>query len=390
MATVKKRKWVTAKGERREAWRIRYVDQHGQTRTRQFDLKRDADAFRVKAEGEVAAGIHTPDSTSSTVGQAADIWLAAAETNGCDRGTLKTYGEIVRCHIGPLIGAEKLSRLTSPKVVAFRDALVETRSHAMASKAVRHLSMILAEAMRRGLVAQNVAGSVTVRRPRQEKQGIARRAEIPPIEHLRALLAAADGMGNEDPRTPVLLRVVMLAGLRSSEIRGFPWTGADLGAPSLSVTQRADRWNTIGPPKSAAGGRSIPIGPGLALALKAWKLRCPPSTLGLMFPNARGGVIDQKGMIAMFLKVQVAAGLAIDTGKRDAEGNIVWKPRYGLHDLRHAAASAWISQGVDLKRLQVWMGHQNIQLTLDVYGHLVVDARKDAELAGGAEAMLIA
>ena len=36
MATIKRRAWRTSKGERKEAWRVRYVDQYGETRTRQF------------------------------------------------------------------------------------------------------------------------------------------------------------------------------------------------------------------------------------------------------------------------------------------------------------------------------------------------------------------
>jgi hypothetical protein len=104
MATVKKRAWVTPRGERREAWRVRYVDQHGATRTRQFDLRRDADAFRIKAEGEVSAGVHTADRGSLTVAQAADLWIAKAELKGRDRGTLKSYRELRDRHINPLLG----------------------------------------------------------------------------------------------------------------------------------------------------------------------------------------------------------------------------------------------------------------------------------------------
>lgn len=386
MATVRKRTWETPTGERREAWRVRYVDQHGKTRTRQFHLKRDADAFRVKAEGEVATGVHTADSTSATVAEAASIWITNAEGAGLDRGTLKSYREMAELHIKPLLGSERLSRLSAPKVVTFADAMIATRSIAMASKAVRALSMILNEAQRRGLVAQNVARGVTVKRSARDK----RRAIIPPKEHLRGLLDAADRMGNADPRLPVLVRVVMLTGLRSSEVRALSWDAINLKTPALSVTQRADRWNHIGSPKSGAGHRSIPIGPALVKMLKAWKLRCEPSDLNLVFPNQRNGVLDQKGIIGMFLALQVAAGLAIDTGKVDAAGETIWKPRYGLHSLRHAAASAWIKQGIDLKRLQVWIGHATIQLTIDTYGHLITDEQADAALAGGAESALLA
>jgi integrase len=390
MATVKKRTWITPSGEKREAFRVSYTDRNGHRQRKQFPLKRDAESYRIKVEGELAQGIHTPDAKSGTVGQAADTWIAACEANGCDLTTLKTYREIVNRHIRPHLGGEKLSRLSAPAVVEFRDALMATRSHAMASKAVRHLSMILAEAMRRGLVAQNVARAVKVKRPRGEKrQRLAKRAEIPPIEHIRLMLDAADRLGNEDPRLPVVLRVVMLAGLRASEVRGFPWSNANLKAPDLTVTQRADRWNNIGPPKSDAGHRSIPIGPSLATALKAWKLRCPPSEMGLMFPNSRKGVIDQKGFIGLLLKVQVAAGIAIDTGRVDAKGNTIWKPRWDWHHLRHVAASNWLKDRIDMKRLQTWIGHENIQLTIDVYGHLIVDAKEDAALAAGAEAALL-
>ncbi|MEO6092334.1 MAG: site-specific integrase [Novosphingobium sp.] len=385
MATVKRRAWKTAKGERKEAWRVRYVDQHDATRTRQFDLRRDAEAFRIKAEGEVAAGVHTADSGSITVAQAANLWISKAELGNRDRGTLKAYRELRDLHIVPLLGKEKLSRLTTPDVVTFRDVLLETRSPAMTRKAVRGLSMILNVAMERGKVAQNVAAAVKVERSARDRKRIV----IPPKEHLRALLAAADEIASDDPQLPILLRVAMFTGLRSSELRGLTWLDIDLADLKLTVSQRADRWNDIGAPKSDAGSRTVPLGPALASELKKWKLRCPPTQARLVFPNQRGRPMSQHRIIERFLAVQKAAGLAVDTG-RDARGQTAWKARYGLHSLRHAAASAWIKQGIDLKRLQVWIGHATIALTLDTYGHLITDALADAALAGGAEAAVLA
>jgi integrase len=406
MATVAKRVWTDSKGRRKEAWRISYVDAKGTRRHVQRRTKKDADAYALTVEIEKRHGIHVPDADSITIKDAADIWLGTAEANGCDRGTIKSYREIVNGHILPLLGAKKLTRLTAPEVVAFKDALLATRSRAMAAKTVRHLTMILGEALRRGFVGQNVARGITVKRPRQDgkRQRLARHAAIPPKEHLRRLLDAADRLGDEDPRLPVLVPVVMLAGLRASELRGLAWSNVNLEmSPSLTVIQRADRWSDIGPPKSDAGYRTIPIGPALARRLKAWKLRCPPSPLNLVFPAARRdrrwfsdraelgyGPIKQGAFSDLFLKVQIEAGLAIDTGRTDAKGQTVCRPRYGWHDLRHVAASNWLNDGIDLKRLQTWIGHENIQLTIDVYGHLMADAKKDAALAAGAESALLA
>jgi integrase len=406
MATVTKRVWTDSKGRRKEAWRISYADARGERRHVQRRTKKDADAYALTVEIEKRQGVHIPDADSLTVKDAVHIWIGNAEADGCDRGTLKSYREIANKHITPLLGAKKLTRLSGPEVVAFKDALLKTRSRAMTAKAVRHLSMILGEAVRRGLVGQNVARGITVKRPRQDgkRQRLAKRAEIPPIAHLKLLIEAAERLAADDPRLPIMLLVVMLAGLRASELRGFAWPGANLGvSASLTVSQRADRWNDIGPPKSDAGYRTIPIGPMLVRSLRAWKLRCPPSPLNLMFPATRRdrrwssdraelgfGPIKQGTLSNLFLKVQIEARLAFDTGRVDTKGQTIWKPRYGWHDLRHVAASNWLNDGIDLKRLQIWIGHENIQLTIDVYGHLMADAKKDAALAAGAEAALFA
>ena len=407
MATVAKRVWTDSKGRKHEAWRVGYTDKCGKRRFVQKGTKREAEAYRIKVEGELVRGTHTADAASITVGDACKLWLSAAEEGGCSRSTLKTYGEIVNGHVVPFVGSTKLSRLDAPAVVDFRNELIAAgRSQSMVRKAVRHLSMVLNEAVSLGLVAQNVAQGVRVRHRRVQgtrRKALAKRAEIPSQEHLRAMLEAADRLGNEDPRLPVMLRVVMGAGLRASELRAFSWDNSDLSAKSLTVDRSADRWNEIGAPKSDAGYRTIPIGPMLATSLKAWKLQCPPSPGNLMFPNrprgrqwrssvgqTSGGPIKQHTMAALLLKVQVAAGIAIDSGERTPTGLPVWKLRYDWHHLRHVAASNWLAQGVDLKRLQVWIGHENIQLTIDVYGHLMADERRDATLAAGAEAALLA
>jgi integrase len=42
-----------------------------------------------------------------------------------------------------------------------------------------------------------------------------------------------------------------------------------------------------------------------------------------------------------------------------------------LHEARHTAASYLIAAGVNLKAVSVFMGHSNISITLDRYGHLL-------------------
>ena len=45
--------------------------------------------------------------------------------------------------------------------------------------------------------------------------------------------------------------------------------------------------------------------------------------------------------------------------------------------VRHSCASILLNEGFTLKDVQVYMGHADISMTADIYGHLDV-ARKDA------------
>ena len=52
-------------------------------------------------------------------------------------------------------------------------------------------------------------------------------------------------------------------------------------------------------------------------------------------------------------------------------------PPIRFHELRHSCASILLNEGFTLKDVQVYMGHADISMTADIYGHLDV-ARKDA------------
>lgn len=382
---IRRREWINPKGETKIKWMVDYRDSLGHRRFKNFDRKKDAEAWLVSAAWQSQQGTHTADSQSITVAQAADLWIAKAKADDRERSTLKQYQELASLHIVPLIGHHKLSRLTRPMVEIYRDELSATRSKAMTQKAVRALSSLLSEAQRRGLVAQNVARGVKVERKGRDKGKI----EIPSRDELRALLNAADAK-----QKPFIMTAIM-TGLRSSELRGLRWQDIDFDAALISVNQRADQWGVIGPPKSHAGYRTIPVPAALIAILKEWKLASRPNALDLAFPSAAGTPLLHQNMIRrLFNPLQVKAGLArphLDSKgvqKVDEDGQPMMTGKYGLHALRHAAASGWIAQKIDLKRLQSWIGHSSIQITLDTYGHLIEDKEQDAAIAEAAQSYL--
>lgn len=51
-------------------------------------------------------------------------------------------------------------------------------------------------------------------------------------------------------------------------------------------------------------------------------------------------------------------------------------PHIRFHDLRHTCASLLIDSGYQLKDIQEWLGHADIQTTANIYGHIDIERKK--------------
>ncbi|MAM39543.1 MAG: site-specific integrase [Erythrobacter sp.] len=381
MTSIRKRSWTAPDGTEKSGWQVDYVDSAGKRRRKQFARKKEAESWITTAAYQVQQGTHTPDSQSITIAKAADLWIKRGEREKLEASTLAAYDQHVRLHIAPLCGDRKLSQVTRPMVEGWRDTWLEKLSRPMATRVLRSLSAIVSEAQSRGYVAQNVVTGVKVRRAKREKPKVA----IPTKAELQAILKAASA--STEPMAHPLALMAIFAGLRASELRGLPWRCIDFSAATVAVDQRADLKNVIGPPKSEAGYRTIPLPPSAVAALKIWKLACPPSNDELVFPSIAKRVMSHRYMnLTIMGAVQIAAGVCdpmVKDGKPalDQDEQPVMVQRYSLHDFRHAAASLWIEQRVSPKRVQAWMGHSSIQVTFDTYGHLFDQADQDGAVA---------
>jgi len=127
--SIRKRAWKTAAGDTKEAWVVDYTDQDGKRRLRTFDRRSKAKDFAATATVEIKQGVHTPESQSVTVSEAAQLWLEDCTANGLERATLAQYRQHVELHIKPYLGQTKLSQLSTPLVsgISFAAAIRHQR-----------------------------------------------------------------------------------------------------------------------------------------------------------------------------------------------------------------------------------------------------------------------
>ncbi|WAJ31177.1 tyrosine-type recombinase/integrase [Antarcticirhabdus aurantiaca] len=395
--SVRKRAWTTPKGEEKTAWVVDYTDTAGKRRLKTFPRKKEADAFAATASVEVREGTHVADSASVTVTKAGELWIASGESAGLERSTIKQRRAHLDVHLTPLIGPTLLSKLTVPLVREFEDRMrKEGRSAVLTKKVLTSLGSIFADANERGLATRNPVRDIRgsrkgreLRAERRQKGRLEVGKDIPTREEIRALVAALD-----DNWRPLLLTAVF-TGMRSSELRGLRWQDVDLRKACIHVRQRVDEFGQIGPPKSEAGARTIPVPPPVIVALKEQKLR-QAKGVDFVFANPEGkprshtNTIDRGLMPAM-----IRAGVTVTTGEVDKDGQPIAAAKYtGMHALRHFYASWLINRkeegglGLPAKMVQERLGHASIVMTMDVYGHLFPRADDGEELAAAARALL--
>jgi integrase len=379
--SVRKRKWTTTKGEKRERWTCDYRDQKGNRVNKFFSTKKEADAYHAKVTNEVNEGIHTAPSRSITVKQAAADWIRFVEGEGRERSTTVAYQRQINLHIVPRIGTLKLGHLTTSRVHKFRDELIaDGMSRPMAKKVLGSLKSLLRDAKRRGNVAQNVASDVSVIIDKRHKRKLKVGVDIPTREEISAIVDALEGHFWR----PLILTAIF-TGLRSSELRGLRWEDIDFRNAQLMVRQRADRWGKIGSLKSHSGEREVPIGPFVINTLREWWLRCGKPNEGLVFGTRTGNPESHANIITRgLIPAQIKAGV-VQNGKAKYPG---------LHALRHFYASWCINRKADgglelpLKMVQARLGHASIQMTADTYGHLFPRGDDGKELAEAERAVL--
>ena len=315
----------------------------------------------------MARGTHTPESASITIAEAATLWLERAEAEGLERATVDQCRQH-RGHILAVIPARTaLATITTARCEQLRDDLLAGHSRQMARKVLQSFKSVLREAKRRGLVAQNVATETAIGSGGRHKRRIKAGADFPLPGELRVMLEAGD------PKAKALVSLAALAGLRASELRGLRWSSLELGAkPSVTISERADKWSRIGSPKSELSRRAIPLGETATRALKEWRLAQPPGR-ALVFGTAS----DRPDMLGN-LQRRLLTPLCAAAGA----------PRYSWHSLRHYAISSWLASGIDLKTAQHWAGHATLALTLDTYGHLIPRTDDHARIAAAERGML--
>lgn len=224
------------------------------------------------------------------------------------------------------------------------------------------LTVILSSAKKQRLVEHNFASSDYISPVKGEKKEVIALND----SESRILMHELESVAN--PMHKIAIYIVLLMGIRRSELAGLEWSDIDFDKGILHI-QRAcyylKKKLVVKDPKTFTSNRKISIPSLLLEKLKEYKVWYDDakSKLGDIWANTdklfltieEGKVVNPDNFIKWLRKVLNRCNL----------------PRVTLHSIRHTNITLQIVNGVDIRTVSARAGHSKTSTTTDIYSHFI-------------------
>lgn len=300
--------------------------------TKTFKLKGDADTWErnqlvARDAGELVS------SQKITVADFADLWLDSA--HDLAPNTIATYRKSL-AHILPDLGNVYLHRLNPDMIEALLNKELDAGlAPSTVNRDYRTINRLCNYAIKRGRLHINPCAAVRPPRPGRSTM------QFLTVTQVEALAAAMN------PRYRAFIMLGAYGGLRWGELRALKPEHFD--GKELTVIEQLDGASL----KTKSSKRRVHLPTAVAAELTAHIKTYPGEYI---FTNMAGNALHHSSFTSQQYKKALAkAGLPHETN---------------IHALRHTCASLMIASKVHPKMVSEYLGHKNILITMNEYGHL--------------------
>lgn len=275
--------------------------------------------------------------------------------------TRKRYKSAIRLHFSDALGKMKIKAVTHDHVIEWI-RWMQDRGKGPKTISTQHglLSASMETAVRRGILERNPCKGV--RLPKKVRVGDD--GDDIDMDDYNAI------RGRMDKHFRPFLDFLLGTGCRFSEATALTARDFNLDAPvplvfitkahKLGGEENPARY--VGEPKSAKSRRRVSLAPSTVAAIRASVAAAKGG--GPVFRMKEGGVLDAQSFYnRAWEKPRREAGLGPGANKHVT-----------VHSIRHLHAALMLHSGMSLYELSVRMGHTSIQITADLYAHLLPEA----------------
>ncbi|MBC5800293.1 MAG: site-specific integrase [Candidatus Eremiobacteraeota bacterium] len=320
------------------------------------DTKQDAQE-KLRRHFMEHGGVPASHKTSTLERFAADF-LAGVRAN-CRANTARSYEQVLRSHILPRLGSQRLERIDENRVRRLYDDL---RRDGLSPNSLAKVHAVLRCVLNVAKQQRKISTTPLdfVKAPRHKSPP----ARAMTIEQVGALLRAAGGH-----RLEALFVLAVTTGMRQGELFALRWDAIDSRTRSLSVTQSIEEVQgelRVVEPKTSTGRRRIELS---EMAIQALARRREVASgeehrSSYVFPAPTGALLRKSNFLRrVYFPIRAAAGIP---------------ETVPFHALRHTAASMLLLQGVSPRVVQEMLGHADVRLTLQTYSHVLPTLQRQA------------
>lgn len=338
-------------------YQVRLRDPRGRMYSRTFRTKKDARRWELEQRNDIARGAWTdPRGAEVRFEEVSKRWLDSDPSKR--ESGLARDETILRLHINPRLGPMRVGSIKPSDVQGLVNEWVASGK---APRTVRRqygvVSAVCNSAVADDLIARSPCRGIKL--PKAEP--LERR--LPSVDELAIL---AKELGDDAP----IMWLGAVLGLRWGEVAGLRVGRLDLLRNELTIAEQQTRGRggapVSGPPKSAAGRRTLGVPQPLSAVLAAHLYRRQLSAAderALVFVAPNGGPLRyDKWRRRVWVPACIAAGV----------------PGLSFHDLRRTNATALVAGNVDIKTAQARLGHSDPRLTLAIYAQATTAADRSA------------
>jgi integrase len=331
-------------------WVVRYRTTGGRSsrqREQSFgtDL-REAEDFALKVEHDKRAHVFVdPKAGRVLFRDAAGTWLD--QHLGAD-SSIATYRSVLRAHIDPAIGGKPIGAIRREDIKTLIAAM--HRKGLSASRiGCAHLviSAVLAEAVRDKKLAESPCSGIQL-------PGVVTAADFILPAHAQ-IEAVAAGLPPDWAATVWLMHG---CGLRIGEALAVSLRCHISRGKTLRVREQVNPSAQLRPLKFRKAGefRDIPLPEYVSEAIDKHVAEHGTTPDGYLFRGRKYKLVIRRSYQEDFQRSAAKAGLP---------------PEFIPHSLRHFYASTALAVGIPITEVSRWLGHKSIEVTHQIYGHLV-------------------
>ena len=192
------------------------------------------------------------------------------------------------------------------------------------------------------------------------------------VEELMGLLHSSD----TETYWRLMFTLALATGMRRGELLGLEWSCVDLENGLINV-KKTIVLTRNGPhikiPKSKTSRRTISIPESIVYELKNYRIDWVKNKLAI---GDRWVEKEHEWVFCNEVGKHLYPSSPSKKWSKFLKGNNFRYIR--LHDLRHTSASLLIAQGVHAKIISERLGHSDISITMNTYGHAFKDADRIA------------